>query len=126
MNGYSLNGSAISPSWLPAPPPKGTGPAVESQSFILPRLPRWVQQTRDVQDYDLDFGDVFPWGDSVVNATVSADFAGLNLETHIAAPVVKLWVEGGTPGSVFKVTVVAHTAAGRAYEADFKVRIKDR
>jgi hypothetical protein len=131
MNGFSVdagafNGSASLPLWLPFLPPRTGGRAVEPQTFLVPFIPRVVQQPLDVRDYDLDFRDVIPYDDTVTGATVTAEPPGLITDQLVTHPRVKVWIEGSHSGLAHKVTVVAHTAGGRAYEADIQVRIKDR
>ena len=84
-----------------------------------------TQQPRDVRDYDIDFGEWFPQGDTVVTATVAVEPAGLTATYALQHPRVKVWLQDGVSGSTYKVTVVAYTNDGRAKEVELKVRIKD-
>ena len=84
-----------------------------------------TQQPRDVRDYDIDFGEWFPLGDTVVTATVSVEPAGLTVTYALQHPRVKVWLQDGVSGGSYKVTVVAYTNDGRAKEVELKVRIKD-
>lgn len=126
MNGAALNGSGAYPTWLPPVPPRTDGRTVEPQEFLVPFIPRVVQQPRDVRDYDLNFRDLVPYDDTVTDATVTVEPAGLTTDKHVTHPRVKVWLSDGEAGAAHKVTVVAHTAGGRAIEADIQVRIKER
>lgn len=127
FNTHAVDGSSALPAWLPTPPPRTTSRAVEGQTFLVPYLPRSVQQTRDVRDYDLDYSEVIPRTDEVISAAVSVEPPGLTLQHQvIAARRLKVWIEGGVRDAAHKVTVVARTAGGRVHESEFKVRIKDR
>ena len=122
----TINGSTGLPLWMPLQPPRTAGRTVEPQTFLVPFIPKVVQQPRDVRDYDLDFFEVIPYDDTVTEATVTVDPPGLITDQEVTHPRVKVWLEGSYAGAAHKVTVVAHTAGGRAYEADIQVRIKDR
>lgn len=84
-----------------------------------------TQQPRDVRDYDIDFGEWFPLDDTVVDASVTVEPAGLTTTYALQHPRVKVWVQDGLIGTTYKVTVVAYTNDGRAKEVELKVRIKD-
>ena len=84
-----------------------------------------TQQPRDVRDYDIDFSEWFPVGDTVLTAAVTVEPAGLTVTYAIQHPRVKVWIQDGVIGTTYKVTVVAYTNDGRAKEVELKVRIKD-
>lgn len=84
-----------------------------------------TQQPRDVRDYDIDFGEWFPLGDTVVDASVTVEPVGLTTTYALQHPRVKVWVQDGLAGTTYKVTVVAYSNDGRAKEVELKVRVKD-
>lgn len=85
-----------------------------------------TQQPRDVRDYDIDFGEWFPLEDTLIAATVTVEPPGSLTATYaLQHPRVKVWIQDGTVGATYKVTVVAYTNDGRAKEVELKVRIKD-
>ena len=86
-----------------------------------------TQQPRDVRDYDIDFSEWFPLGDTIISVQLSLDVAGLTVNYAISAELarVKVWIQDGTNGTTYKVTVLVGTAGGREKEVELKVRIKD-
>ncbi|WP_406626103.1 hypothetical protein [Acidovorax sp. SDU_ACID1] len=85
-----------------------------------------TQQPRDVRDYDLDYSEFLPPDDILVDAEVFVEPpTGLSVTFALSHPRVKVWVQGGANGDVYKITVVAYTNDGRAKEEELKVRIKD-
>lgn len=85
------------------------------------------QQPNDVQDYDIDFSEWFPEGDTVVSATLAV-YPPLPIPCTFAIlhPRVKVWVyEGGTSGVMYKITVSAKTNDGRVKEVELKIRMKE-
>lgn len=89
-------------------------------------LAKITHQPGDVQDYDIDFGEWFPDGDTVVSATVVVAPVGLSVSYAISHPRVKVWLgAGGVVGTTYKVTVVATTNDSRAKEVELKVKVKD-
>ena len=69
-------------------------------------LARFQKQPADRQDYDIDFTDylaaLFDEGESV--AVVAEP--GITVTAYsLNAGVVKVWLEGGTDGQTYKVTV---------------------
>lgn len=86
-----------------------------------------TQQPRDVRDYDIDFSEWFPQGDTITSVQLSLDVAGLTVNYAISAELsrVKVWIQDGANGTTYKVTVLAGTAGGREKEVELKVRIKD-
>jgi hypothetical protein len=102
--------------------------ATESATFVVrssPRLGTVTIQPYDIQDYDIDFSEWFPFDDTVINASIFVDSDGLSVARAIEHPRVKVWVRNGEPGTRHKITVVAYTNDGRAKEVELKVRVKD-
>ncbi len=84
-----------------------------------------TQQPNEKRDYDLDFSEFFPADDVVTAADVSATPAGLTVGYAIQHPRVKVWINGGTSGVTYKVTVLAYTNDGRRKEVELRVKVKD-
>lgn len=89
-------------------------------------LGRFVKQSSEVLDYDVDYTDWFSnRQDSAASFEVTAQ-AGITVEaTSRSGNVVKTVLGGGTDGESYKLTVLLTTTAGLVKEADFIVRIKD-
>jgi len=97
------------------------------------------KQPGDTLDYDADFTNWLPDGDTFTMAT--ATFVGLNpialdnpneaisilsVSYSTTNPVVKVWVEGGKDGATYKVTVTVSTGGGRVKETDFRIRVREK
>lgn len=86
---------------------------------------RPIKQPVDVQDYDIDYSQWLPEGDSLVSAEVDVP-TGITLETYIVtSPIVKLWVAGGTAGQSYKFQVIGTTDFGRVKETELVVKVKE-
>jgi len=84
-----------------------------------------TQQPNEKMDYDIDFSEWMPAGDVITLAAVSVLPAGLTASYAIQSPAVKVWLDGGTAGVTYKVTVLATTNDGRKKEVELKVKVKD-
>jgi hypothetical protein len=88
-----------------------------------------TQQPNDVKDYDIDFDQWFPVGDTITDATVIASPAMLEAPSAVIAPSgrrVKVWVyDGGVDGLTYTLTLKASTSDGRVKEVELLVRIRE-
>lgn len=90
------------------------------------------KQPADILDYDVDFSNWLPQGDTVTSATATAstiagDLAPLTVNSvQVSSTVVKVWLSGGTDGNTYTVTVRATTVGGRMKEEDFRMRVKNQ
>ena len=84
-----------------------------------------TQQPLEIRDYDIDFVDWFPVSDSITSVVINSAPAGLVVGFALKTPVIKVWVQGGVNGGVYKITVRAGTFEGRVKEVELKVRVKD-
>lgn len=67
----------------------------------------------EVLDYDLDYSQWLPSGDTVASATVTAE-DGITLgEKVLSDTAVKQWVSGGTADTEYTITCTATTTGGR-------------
>lgn len=86
---------------------------------------RPVKQPIDVQDYDVDYSEWLPLGDTLDSATVTAP-AGITIDSYfVASPIVKVWVSGGTAGQSYKLQIVGTTNYGRVKETELVIRVKE-
>lgn len=81
----------------------------------------------DVLDYDINYQDWLPSGDTITTVTTDVSPAGeLAVDSvQISSPEVKAWVSGGVDGTTYTITVTAATTGGRVKEETFKVRVKE-
>ena len=86
---------------------------------------RPVKQPVDVQDYDIDYSEWLPEGDTLVSATVDTP-NGITLDSYLVdTPIVKIWVSGGTAGQSYKFQIIGTTEYGRVKETELVVRVKE-
>lgn len=86
----------------------------------------FLKQPGDTLDYDADFSNWLPDGDTITSATATIDVAGelaINA-VQVLSPIVKVWAEGGADRATYKITVTAATEGGRIKETEFRLRIK--
>lgn len=83
----------------------------------------------DTLDYDIDFEDWIPDGDSILSATAIADDGLTVADCENLSPIVKVWLAGGTTGSTYKVTVTVTTVGiggqSRVKEVSFNLRVAE-
>lgn len=86
-------------------------------------LASYTQQPADRLDYDIpvDLSE----GDTVNAATVAVTPTGLTVVAVTTDDTVKLWVEDGVAGTVYKAEVTITTALGRTRQVELRFRIKD-
>jgi hypothetical protein len=88
------------------------------------------KQPGDTLDYDADFTNWLPEGDTITSATAVCDITGTDALEIIAvsweSPIVKVWAEKGVDKVNYKVTVTASTQGGRIKETDFRIRVREK
>jgi hypothetical protein len=91
-----------------------------------------TQQPNEVLDYDVDYGDWMPQGDSIDTVEASARLlSGTGAPALTAGrvqntrTVSKVWLSGGSDGSRWRVQTRAFTAQGRVKEAEFDISIRE-
>jgi hypothetical protein len=84
------------------------------------------KQPAEVLDYDVDFSD---WLDAdTISSVVATAATGLNVASSIfsnTTKIVKVWLNGGTTGNTYKVTVRVTTGVGRVKEVDFNLVVTE-
>lgn len=92
-------------------------------------LGTFTQQPNEVMDYDLDFSNWLPIGDTVSSVTLSVSPSMTmppSYAINASGTVVKVWVyAGGVNGTTYKITARATTAEFRVKEAEIKVKVKE-
>lgn len=89
-------------------------------------LDNFSKQSAEVQDYDIDFTEyLYPFTDTPLSFTVTAD-TGITLAlSSITGNVVKVWLAGGTDQIDYKVSIVMTTTGGRVKQADIVIRVQN-
>lgn len=89
-------------------------------------LARFIKQPADMQDYDIDFSEwLAGFADTGISHVVEVE-AGITLVANsLVAGVVKVWLSGGSDGSIYKVTATLTTTGGRIKQAEITVRVKE-
>ena len=97
-------------------------------------LATYTKQPSEVLDYDIDYSPwLLPMGDTlddiplpeVVCLTDPTDTSLECREILHTASEAKLWMQGGTAGNKYKVTIKASTVIGRLDESELVFNIKD-
>ncbi len=83
------------------------------------------QQPAEVLDYDIDFSEWIPEGDTITAAALTVEPTGPVVTYAISSPRVKVWFYDGTNGTTYKITVQATTNDNRVKEVEFKIKVKD-
>lgn len=80
----------------------------------------------DTLDYDVSFDRWLSPGDTLTDATATADSPDLTvLSVSLSGAVAKVWLAAGLVGDSYQVDVTATTAQGRIKETSFNLRIVD-
>ena len=100
----------------------------------MPMLGSVTKQPSETELYSIDYSnDLDSVNTFVILGTAVVDLEGSLeglpiIDTALIDPTaqqVKLFVSGGTAGSIYKITVRIQTDTGRILEDDFKLKIKD-
>lgn len=98
------------------------------------KLGKFVKQPAEREAYAIEYEDDLVAGDSIAaDPVVLVEVLGGALDTTplVIAPVtvtatrVTLWVQGGTNGVSYKITVTANTVSGRVLQDEVTLKIKD-
>lgn len=85
-----------------------------------------TQQPAERLSYTIDYSQFLTDGDNVQTATAAVSPAGLTVDTvSVLDPRVRFFVEGGTTGERYKVTVNVNTADGRQLQDELIFKIKE-
>lgn len=85
-----------------------------------------TQQPAERLSYTIDYSQFLTDGDNVQTATAAVSPAGLTVDTvSVLDPRVRFFVEGGTTGERYKVTVNVATADGRQLQDELIFKIKE-
>ena len=89
-------------------------------------LNTYIKQPTETLDYDIEYVDFLSDGDSLQAGASSVSPVGLTVHSPLVVGTkLKVWVEGGTVGVTYKVTVQATTALGRVKEDELVFKIKE-
>lgn len=78
----------------------------------------------DTLDYDVSYEKWLPIGDSLTDATATADSPDLIVDSvSLAGAVAKVWLSGGIAPNSYTIIVTGTTAQGRIKEVTFNLRI---
>jgi hypothetical protein len=78
----------------------------------------------DALDYDVSFEKWLSPGDTLIDATATADSPDLTvLSVALSGAVTKVWLAAGLAGNSYQITVTATTAQGRVKEVAFNLRV---
>lgn len=95
-------------------------------------LGTFTMQPADEWDYDLDYSEWLPDGDSL-SSTVAPSVTILPAEELVIESVtrdydnkrVKIWLSGGVDGQSYKVEVTTRSSEGRVRQDEFYVVVRD-
>lgn len=80
----------------------------------------------DQLDYDVEFERWLSDGDSIQDATATAEPTGASADrVEVFGTVVKVWLSGGEAGMSYKINVTVSTAEGRVKEVAFNLRVAE-
>lgn len=96
-------------------------------------LATYEKQPAEYKDYDIDYSLWLTPADDVIDTVTAAVTSATEATPTLLVSLVqnsvyvsKLWIEGGTVGTKYKVTVLMTTDGGRIDESELIFNIKDR
>jgi len=85
-----------------------------------------TQQPAERLSYTIDYSQFLTDGDNVQTATAAVSPVGLTVNAvSVLDPRVRFFVEGGTTGVRYKVTINVETADGRQLQDELIFKIKE-
>lgn len=86
-----------------------------------------TRQPNEVQDYDIDFSEWMPSGDTIASVALSCSpTATIPPSYAVSGKVVKVWTyQSMVAGTTYKITVSVTTNDGRVKEAELLVKVKE-
>lgn len=89
-------------------------------------LATFIKQPADVQDYDIDFSKYLDAIEDTPASYIATADDGLNIDSSLIVDKrVKVWISGGTSGTVYKITVTLDTLGGRTKQVEIKIKVKE-
>lgn len=96
-------------------------------------LERFIKQSVDVKDYDVDYAPwLTPMADTLQNVTHTlsslsnpADNSLVVDSLEVSPLKVKVWISGGANTKKYKLTLRATTVGGRVDESELLFMVKD-
>lgn len=85
------------------------------------------KQPGETLDYDVEFEDWMPAGDTIIaeDTTVPAGLIKDSTAINVSSHVVKVWLKGGTSGVRYKCTTKITTQQGRIKEKEFYLKVRE-
>ncbi len=87
---------------------------------------RFVKQPNETLDYQFDYTQWIPAGDSISSATVTATGLMLGSKTIENGVVVRQFISGGTDGTTYEVTCQITTAQGRVKDSNALIQVQSQ
>lgn len=89
-------------------------------------LGTFIKQPADITDYDVEYQEWLPVGDSLFDTQVTVSPDTITIQAaRVVDQRVNIWLEGGAAGTTYKFTVNTTTTNGRVRQDEFRVKIKD-
>ena len=89
-------------------------------------LGTFIKQPADITDYDVEYQEWLPAGDSLFDTQVTVVPDTITIQmARVVDQRVNIWLEGGEVGTTYKFTVNTTTTNGRVRQDEFRVKIKD-
>ena len=91
-------------------------------------LAKFEKQPADVRYYHMHFTNFLAaLVDTVLSIPVVVTDAGITqpFPASISDGIVKIWLSGGTPGVIYKVTVTLTTVGGWVEQQEFVVKVRE-
>ena len=89
-------------------------------------LGTFIKQPADITDYDVEYQEWLPVGDSLLSTQVTVSPDTITIQAaRVVDQRVNIWLAGGAAGTTYKFTVTTTTTQGRVRQDEFRVKIKD-
>lgn len=86
----------------------------------------FVKDPDDVLDYQIDWSDWLPTGDTISTSTWTAD-TGITVDSESeTTTVATVWLSGGTVGNTYSVRNRIVTTGGRTKDKTIRIRVVEQ
>ena len=90
-------------------------------------FPSFTQDPQDRLDYEIDWSEWLPTGDTIITSTWAVDDAALTLDDDSATTTAAtVFASGGVIGSAYLVTNHIETGQGREKDQTIKIKIRSQ
>ncbi len=90
------------------------------------RIPQWVKDPQDVEDYTLDWSLRLADGDFIVSVSHVLPASLQLISENYTETITTVWIAGGLEGATYPVTAHVTTDKGRQHDRTFNLVMRQK